>query len=249
MSKKLFIAAVALVLTSAGTTAFAPGAPRSNKNLHSISSTTSCTHSTHSRVQPSQRPNAILSMAKDPDAKKETTWERITGPKLFKTVTNWEGIHSVPLVPLRILTGLLMIHHGSEGGVGPANIGTPEFQGFVDYIMKPYFGFLPGSPEFWAAIHDYAEFYGGIFFALGFLTRPAALSLMGTMLTAVYFHLSAVGSQGFPLGHVSNYSYDFEEPLLYSLIFLVFWFNGAGPLSVDSIIYKAISNEETEDEE
>jgi hypothetical protein len=40
-----------------------------------------------------------------------------------------------------------MIHHGSEGGVGPANFGTPEFQGFVDYIMKPQFGFLPGSPE------------------------------------------------------------------------------------------------------
>ena len=40
------------------------------------------------------------------------------------------------------------------------------------------------------------------------------------------------------------YSYDFEEPLLYSLIFLLFWFNGAGPLSIDSIIYKSISEEE-----
>lgn len=56
-----------------------------------------------------------LRMTTDPDTKKETTWDRITGPKLFKTVTNWNGIHSVPLVPLRILTGLLMIHHGSEG--------------------------------------------------------------------------------------------------------------------------------------
>ena len=176
--------------------------------------------------------------------KKETTWDRITGPKLFKTVTNWQGIHSIPLVPLRILTGLLMIHHGSEGGVGPANFGTPEFQGFIDYIIKPYFSFLPGSPDLWSAIHDYAEFYGGICFALGFLTRPAALSLLVTMLSAVYFHLSATGLQGFPLGHVSNYSYDFEEPLLYSLIFLVFWFNGAGPLSIDSIIYKNISNEQ-----
>ena len=62
--------------------------------------------------------------------------------------------------------------------------------------------------------------------------------------SAVYFHLSAVGSQGFPFGHVSNYSYDFEEPMLYALIFLMFWFNGAGPLSIDSIIYKQISTEE-----
>lgn len=59
--------------------------------------------------------NMNLAMAADPEKKKETTWERITGPKLFKTVTNWEGIHAVPLVPLRIMTGLLMIHHGSEG--------------------------------------------------------------------------------------------------------------------------------------
>jgi uncharacterized membrane protein YphA (DoxX/SURF4 family) len=130
------------------------------------------------------------------------------------------------------------------GGLGPANFGTPEFQGFVDFIVKPYFSFLPGSPEIWSAIHDYAEFFGGICFALGFLTRPAALSLLVTMISAVYFHLSASGLQGFPLGHVSNYSYDFEEPLLYALIFLMFWFNGAGPLSIDSIIYKNISSED-----
>jgi uncharacterized membrane protein YphA (DoxX/SURF4 family) len=161
------------------------------------------------------------------EEKKETTWDRITGPKLFKTVTDWKGIHSVPLVPLRIMTGLLMIHHGSEGGVLPANFGTPEFQGFIDYIINPYFGFLPGPPELWSAIHDYAEFWGGACLAIGFLTRPAALSLLVSMMGAVYFHLSSVGAQGFPLGHVPNYSYDFEEPTLYALIFLMFWFNGA----------------------
>lgn len=187
-------------------------------------------------------------MSADPEQveEKETTWERITGPKLFKTVTDWNGIHSVPLVPLRIAAGLLMIHHGSEGGVGPANFGTPEFQGFVDFIVKPYFGFLPGPPEIWSAVHDYVEFFGGVCLTLGFLTRPAALSLLGTMMSAVYFHLSASGLQGFPLGHVKNYSYDFEEPTLYALIFLLFWFNGAGPLSIDSIIYNAISTEDKE---
>jgi len=93
------------------------------------------------------------------EKKKETTWDRMTGPKLFKTVTNWKGVHSVPLVPLRVMSGLLMVHHGSEGGLGPANFGTPEFQGFVDYVAKPYFGFLPGSPEIWTAVHDYAGTY------------------------------------------------------------------------------------------
>ncbi|GAX23540.1 hypothetical protein FisN_14Hh283 [Fistulifera solaris] len=181
-------------------------------------------------------------------APKETTWDRITGPKLFKTVTNWQGIHAVPLVPLRILTGLLMIHHGSEGGTLPANAGTAEFQGFVDFVVRPYFGFLPGPSEVWAALHDYVEFGGGILLALGFLTRPAALSLLITMMGAVYFHLSATGAQGFPLGHVPNFSYDFEEPTLYALIFLLFWFNGAGPLSIDSIVYQQISQEENASE-
>jgi len=176
--------------------------------------------SNHLRRQPT-RP---LSLS---DGAKETTWDRLTGPKLFKTVKNWQGIHAVPLVPLRVMTGLLMVHHGSEGGLGPANYGTPEFQGFVDYIIKPYFSSLPGTPDLWSAVHDYAEFYGGILLAIGFLTRPVALALLISMIGAVYFHLSSTGAQGFPLGHVSNYSYDFEEPTLYALIFLMFWFNGS----------------------
>ena len=132
--------------------------------------------------------------------------------------------------------------------MGPANVNSPEFQGFVDFVVKPYFSFLPLSPVVLAALHDYVEFFGGACMVLGFLTRPAALSLFLTMLSAVYFHASAVGLQGFPLGHVANYSYDFEEPALYAVIFLTFWFNGAGPLSVDSIIYDAISNENKESE-
>jgi len=172
---------------------------------------------------------------------KETTWERLTGPKLFKSVKKTEGIHAVPLLPLRVVTGLLMMHHGSEGGFWPANYGTEGFQGFVDFIVKPYFSFLPGPPETWSAIHDYAEFYGGALFAAGLLTRPAALSLLATMGGAVYFHLSATGLQGAPFGHVANYSYDFEEPTLYALIFLLFFFNGPGPVSADAAIYSALA--------
>jgi len=178
-----------------------------------------------------------------PTRMKETTLDRLTGPKLFKTVTKTEGIHAVPLVPLRVLTGILMIHHGSEGGFWPANYGTPGFDGFVDFIVKPYFGFLPGDPALWSAIHDYAEFWGGVLFAIGFLTRPASLTLLATMGGAVYFHLASTGWQGFPFGHVENYSYNFEEPTLYALIFLLFFFNGSGPLSVDSIIYNQIGEE------
>ena len=66
------------------------------------------------------------------------------------------------------------------------------------------------------------------------------------MCAAVYFHLASTGLQGAPLGHVENYSYNFEEPALYALIFLMFFFNGAGPLSVDSVIYNSLGGEESE---
>ena len=228
----LFSASLAL-LCAVPVAAFSP--------IHHPAAATAAIRSTSGSGSGSSPSSVRLGLGPDGE---ETTWDRLTGPKLFKTITNWEGIHSVPLVPLRILSGLLMIHHGSEGGIGPANYGTPEFNGFVEYIVQPYFSFLPGPPELWSAVHDYAEYFGGICLVLGLLTRPAALGLLVSMLGAVYFHLSSTGAQGFPLGHVPNYSYDFEEPTLYALIFLLFWFNGAGPLSVDSVIYSAISQEE-----
>lgn len=123
-----------------------------------------------------------------------------------------------------------MIHHGSEGGLGPgkyevgkcqivvatqtnnpvvlhcirepkhgasshlichglcaaANIGTEPFNGFVEFVMKPYFSWLPGSLVAWAAIHDVIEFVGGILLAAGFLTRYAAAALSGTMVSPCY---------------------------------------------------------------
>ena len=42
--------------------------------------------------------------------------------------------------------------------------------------------------------------------------------------------------QGFPLGHVKNYSYNFEEPALYLCIFCLFAVTGGGPFSIDSLI-------------
>eukprot|EP00416_Gambierdiscus_australes_P042622 CAMPEP_0171108180 /NCGR_PEP_ID=MMETSP0766_2-20121228/68362_1 /TAXON_ID=439317 /ORGANISM="Gambierdiscus australes, Strain CAWD 149" /LENGTH=215 /DNA_ID=CAMNT_0011569635 /DNA_START=73 /DNA_END=720 /DNA_ORIENTATION=+ len=173
----------------------------------------------------------------------ESTLDKITGPKLFKSVTKLEGVHTVPLLPLRVGSGVLMIHHGSEGGFWPANFGTPGFNGFVDFIIKPYFSFLPGPPEAWSAIHDYAEFWGGVLLVLGLLTRPAAFTLFVTMCAAVYFHLASTGLQGFPFDHVENYSYNFEEPALYACIFLLFFFNGAGPVSLDALIYSKVGDE------
>mmetsp|Transcript_104853 Transcript_104853/g.313259 ORF Transcript_104853/g.313259 Transcript_104853/m.313259 type:complete len:240 (+) Transcript_104853:57-776(+) len=196
----------------------------------------------HGRSGPARSSSARLARR----AEGESTLDRLTGPKLFKSVAKVEGIHAVPLLPLRVGSGILMIHHGSEGGFWPANFGTPGFNGFVDFIVKPYFGFLPGSPETWSALHDYVEFWGGVLLVLGLLTRPTAFALFVTMCAAVYFHLASTGLQGFPFGHVENYSYNFEEPTLYAFIFLLFFFNGAGPISADALIYSKIGGESEE---
>jgi hypothetical protein len=80
------IALVVVVLSSPNANAFqnnnvqtrtTPATPLTNRP-RSLSSSPS---------SPSSSSFSQLLMAKDP---KETTWERITGPKLFKTVTNWQ---------------------------------------------------------------------------------------------------------------------------------------------------------------
>ena len=144
---------------------------------------------------------------------------------------------------MRVLAGVLMIHHGSEGGFWPANVGSEAFEGFTNYVVKPYLSFLPGPATLWSALHDYVEYWGAVLLGLGLATRPAAGLLSVTMLGAVSFHLQATGLQGFPFGHVDNYSYDFEEPALYLAIFLVFLFNGAGKYSLDSVISEKLGDE------
>ena len=60
--------------------------------------------------------------------------------------------------------------------------------------MFPGFCFcrkLVGLQVFWAAVHDLAEFFGGISLALGLLTRFSAGILSATMAMAVYFHLAS----------------------------------------------------------
>jgi len=108
------------------------------------------------------RPPMRVHMAAKPAislrAEGESTLDKITGPKLFKSVKKLEGVHTVPVTLLRVASGVLMIHHGSEGGFWPANFGTPGFDGFVDFIVKPYFGFLP--------VH--------LHFGLQFMTMPSS---------------------------------------------------------------------------
>jgi putative oxidoreductase len=71
-----------------------------------------------------------------------------------------------------------------------------------------------------------SELIAGIFFVLGFLTRVASLFIIGTMLYITFF-----------LGHGKIW-YEDQYPFLFILLALVFFFTGAGRISVDNLLFK-----------
>ncbi len=125
---------------------------------------------------------------------------------------------SYPMI--RFFTGLILMPHGAQklfglfGGKGLA--GTAE--GFGTYL-----GLEPGM--LFAVLVGFAEFFGGLFLAIGFLTRPAAVAitvLMGSAIFLVHLPKGFFWSQG-----------GYEYPLLWGLVALALAYRGGGALSVD----------------
>lgn len=114
---------------------------------------------------------------------------------------------------LRIVTGFLMLWHGTQ----------------------KLFGFPPsegggGSLSAVMLVGGILEFAGGILFMIGFLTRPVAFLLSGLMAVA-YFGWHAPG--GFlPIVNRG------ELAVLYCFVFLYFIFSGSGAWSVDNLFKK-----------
>ena len=120
---------------------------------------------------------------------------------------------NVGLTLLRVFTGLGMaLGHGlgkippSDRFVsGTANLGFP-------------------APEFFAWAAALAEFGGGLFLALGFMTRPATFFLGFTMFVAGFIRHAADPFSGK------------EKALLYLAIAVAFLLIGGGKYSVDAWI-------------
>ena len=117
---------------------------------------------------------------------------------------------------LRVGAGLLFVEHGVQKLFG----------------LLGGFGGHPGATAPLGSLLGVAgilEFVGGLLLVVGFLTRPAALVLAGEMITAaVLVHLPR---GGWPLENAG------ELPLLYAVVFLFFVGNGAGPASIDSLVW------------
>lgn len=113
----------------------------------------------------------------------------------------------------RVMGGLaLALAHG-RGKVPPS-------EGFIGRVGE--MGFF--APELFAWLAGMAEFGGGLLLALGLLTRPAALLVVGQMAI-----VALVAHAGDPFG-------DREKAVLFGAIALLCLLAGAGRFSLDALI-------------
>ena len=124
------------------------------------------------------------------------------------------GAFSVAMLALRLISGVLIMHHG-YGKLIHFNETAQHMQGL--------FG-LP--PTIATALIVFAEFFCGLFIVMGLFTRLAAIPLIIAMCVALF---KANNGQVFAVG---------ETATLYLGAFIVLLFVGPGRVSVDSMIGK-----------
>ncbi len=126
--------------------------------------------------------------------------------------TAFERYQPYVLSILRIMAGLLFFEHGLS-----------KLFGF------PPHGQMPGFMELeWFA--GTIEFTGGALVALGLFTRPAAFLMSGEM--AIGYFMDHAPRSFFPLLNGG------DSPILYCFLFLYFVFAGAGPWSLDALVWR-----------
>ena len=138
--------------------------------------------------------------------------------KLFFGGTETTITTDLSLAMLRIFVGLAMAFgHGLRK--------LPPSEGFIKGTAEMGFPF----PEFFAHMAGYSEFFGGIFLALGFMTRPAAFFFSATMFVAGFIR------------HADDPFGSAEKAYLYFIIGLVYLILGAGRLSLDQVIRRRLN--------
>ena len=136
---------------------------------------------------------------------------------IFQSNSSDNILFQIVWLIVRIIASVLMIHNGIEK--------LEDVPGFAENVVT-VIG-LP-FPILFTYCAAYAEIIGAGFLALGLFTRLSALSLVVTMLVAIYFHLIKDGLAIAPL----------ETATLYGLTYLLFAVNGGGLFSVDTLIKK-----------
>jgi putative oxidoreductase len=131
---------------------------------------------------------------------------------LFGSEANSE-LTDIGLLILRVFSGLaLALAHG-WGKIPP----SPGFVGMIGGMGMP-------APELFAWLAAIAEFGGGLLIAVGLLTRPASLLVVGHFVFVVL------------LAHAGDPFGDRELPLFFLVTALLFLLSGAGRYSIDAVL-------------
>jgi len=120
------------------------------------------------------------------------------------------------LMLIRIIIGAFLIYHGSEV------FSAEKIDGYLQWDI-----FKTSNGRFLVLAGKTSELVAGIFFVLGFLTRVASLLTIGVMLYITFI-----------LGKGIIW-YDDQYPFLFILLALVFFFTGAGKISLDNRLFKS----------
>lgn len=116
---------------------------------------------------------------------------------------------------VRIALGVLLIYHGWQ------LFETQDMNGFADILFNMSMPF----PEAMAYTGKLVELLGGFFLILGLFTR-----LVTALLIVSFVFITFVIGEG-------KIFTDNQHPFLLSLLSLMFFFTGAGRLSVDYILF------------
>lgn len=142
--------------------------------------------------------------------------------KLFRSNLSANYWSQAAWTILRVVVGVMMVHNGLDKLSDIENFATA----YVEVIGLPF-------PIFFTYVAAYTELIGAPLVAIGFLTRPAALSLVGAMTVAMYHHILVAG---FSIPYL-------ELSAIYASCFLFFLINGPGLFSVDSLISSWLSSQ------
>ncbi len=144
---------------------------------------------------------------------------------MLSTILTKSFSKDTALLILRVITGVVLIHHGFEK--------TANIENFADAFVRPLH--LP-FPIFLSWVAAISEIAGSWLLIIGLATRFGALAIVGTISVAIYHALVTAGFNIYLL----------ELLLLYFAAATCIALTGPGDFSLDEVIIRILKSESEE---